>query len=190
MWDRWAVKRAADGDGAAFSRIVDEHYPHVLRALVLLTGSQEDGLDLCQQTFLAARESLAAFRHESSLRTWLRKIAFNAYLKSKRSTCAPGLALLADMPVTSGLSTDALVLADAIAKLAEDLRCAFVLRVVEGHSVHETAEILGIPAGTVKSRCHAAKRRLRQQLATAWNIPIETQEIEDENNEAIPTFGQ
>jgi RNA polymerase sigma-70 factor (ECF subfamily) len=161
------VERALRGDRAAGERLVAEHYPRVYRLLRNLTGSAEEGEHLAQQVFVNAWQALRAFRGESSLATWLHRIAFRVYthhLRSRREH-APLQAAesLSDQPAAQTL--EAVLLRRALAALSADHRDAFVLHHVQGFSVPEVAELVGVAEGTVKSRLFAARNRLRELLS-------------------------
>ena len=170
MIERWLVRRVLGGDARAADQLVAQHYPRVLRFLRHLTGSRTDAEDLAQQTFLSARQSLPRFRFECSLSTWLHRIAyheFSHWLRGRHETAMP----LPERTVEiAGRSEDAVILAAAIADLPEELRTAFVLREVQQLSVREAAAVLGVPEGTIKSRNHTARERLREALAGTWII--------------------
>lgn len=170
--DRRLVRRILEGDTDAAESLVRQHYPGIHRFLRHLTQSPEDALDLVQQTFIRARESLPSFRRECPLRSWLYRIAYREYLHWLRTrTRKPETSLNEEIVAKQMLSDDALVLADAIQDLPEELRGAFLLREVEQLSVKEVAEALDIPEGTVKSRCYLARKRLQESLAGTWEIP-------------------
>ena len=159
--ERWRVGKALVGDAREAERIVREHYPAVLRLLVHMTGHSDDARDLAQKTFVRAHEALPRFRFDCPLRNWLLRIAVRECLHWRRDA-RPTLPLdesLAHRP------PDHLALYEALAALPVSLREPFLVRNVEGLSTREAAELLAIPEGTVKSRCHAARARLRAALS-------------------------
>ena len=180
MSDRSLVRRILEGDQRAADRLVVDHYSQVLRFLALLTRSHEDATDLTQQTFVKAKEGLAEFRFESKLRTWLFRIAYHEFTHWSRSERRERAGL-----VTEGskeLSEDAIVLREAIGELPEHLRESFVLREVDRLSVRETAEVLGVPEGTVKSRCSEARAVLVRKLGSTFG-PSKTHVCEAKNDQ-------
>lgn len=168
MPERRLVKRLLDGDEKAARRFVDDHYGPLLRFLRYLTGSEDEAVELTQQTFVKAQAALPEFRHESSLRTWLRSIAYHEYTHWRRDY-RETVALSDSVESPSGLSEDGIVLQQAIDGLPDELRETFVLREIDRLSVRETAAVLEVPEGTVKSRCSLAKDHLRRKLASAWD---------------------
>ena len=168
MPERRLVKRLLDGDEKAARLFVDDHYGPLLRFLRYLTGSDDEAVELTQQTFVKAQVALADFRHESSLRTWLRSIAYHEYTHWRRDH-RETVSLSDSLESPASLTEDGIVLQDAIDALPGELRETFVLREIDRLSVSETASVLGVPEGTVKSRCSLAKARLRRKLASAWD---------------------
>lgn len=156
--------RILAGDRDAAERWVTEHYPSVYRTLAHLTRTPDAAADLAQQTFVNALDHLGEFAGRSTLRTWLHKIAWREYCHWCRDA-RPSVDLsLAEPPVNGHDETLAIWLRWALDRLDDEHRTTFVLHEVEGLSVNETAEVLRIPPGTVKSRLHTARRRLRAML--------------------------
>lgn len=179
MIERILVKRILAGDARAADQLIREHYPRVLRFLRHLTGSTSDAEDLAQQTFVRAGSALPRFRYECSLSTWLHRIAYHEFahlLRDRRETPMPLPERAVDV---TGRSEDAVVLAAAIGDLPEELRTAFVLREVQRLSVREVAAILEVPEGTVKSRNHSARERLRETLAGTWEAMSGNEKLEE-----------
>ncbi len=181
----WKIKgrqhKLLEGDTEAFEVFAGEHYPGVLALLGHLTGSRDEAADLTQQTFVSARRHLGSLRNESSLKGWLYRIAYREFLHWLREARTDNGPIPEDYPSASEVGPDAMVLAGAIRSLPEEQRAAFVLRFVHELSVFEVAAVLDIPIGTVKSRCHLARQRLRFVLGPAWGYPagVETKEIEN-----------
>lgn len=174
MIERILIERAKKGDPAAAERLVRTHYPAVDRFLRHLTWNHPDAADLSQLTFLRAKDGLAAFRCDTSFRSWLHQIAYREYvrwLKTRRETLNFDEAREQVSPeVSDGL----MLIAQAFDHLEEGLREVFLLREVEQHSVTEVATILGIPEGTVKSRLSRAKCVLRTKLQSLAPHSMET----------------
>ena len=156
--------RARPEDPDRFAR---EFRPILLRMFRAFTADGALAEDLVQRTLLRALTALPD-RREGSLRGWVCRIGYREFLHACREAryASP---LDEQTPDSLRLSPDALVLEAAIAALSPDLRDAFVLREVQRLSVRETAESLGIPSGTVKSRLHAAKSALRASLSETFH---------------------
>ncbi len=180
MSERALVRRILSGDQEAADRFVHEHYSSVLRFLSLVTRSHEDAQDLAQQTFVKAKGALGEFRFESKLRTWLFGIAYYEYTHWLRSSGREVVGLVAEG--IAELSEDAIVLRHAIGELPELHRETFVLREVDQLSVRETAQVLGVPEGTVKSRCAEARAILVRKLGSTFD-PSNQETCEAENGQ-------
>jgi RNA polymerase sigma-70 factor (ECF subfamily) len=172
--DKWLVQRILSGDKAAGEQFVIEHYEAIFRFLRNLTGNKEDAEDLTQQTFLRAWEALPSFRGDSSLSTWLHSIAYREYthwLRSRREFVP--LDEIVDMPdEQANQNLEAVLLRWAIYRLDPEYREVFVLYYAQGFSVNEIAKIIGVPAGTVKSRLFFARQKLRELLSDVIPEPI------------------
>lgn len=160
------ARRIGKGDPDAAEAFVREHHPAVLRLAVRLTGQLDDAEDMTQETFLMARQKIGSFRGGSTLRTWIHTIAFNEYRQWRRKRKA--LPLLdndsaARDPRILAFETGH-ILNNAILKLPDKQREAFVLFEVEQLSMNEVAHVLGVPAGTAKARVSYARQNLRNLL--------------------------
>lgn len=116
------------------------------------------------------------------MRSWLIRIAYREYLGWLRSRSRrPEEGLSEAYPAPDEAADDAICLAEAIRRLPEDLQTAFLLKEVLELSVREIALALEIPEGTVKSRCHHAKLRLREMLRETWypSPAVEALEAQD-----------
>lgn len=151
--------------------VVREHYESVYRFCARRVG-MESASDAVQETFVTAHNSLRNFRGGSALRTWLFGIAHNHCRRIVRDRKIAGPTVELDDSVGAlGGSEDALVnrsaLKDALSKLSPEHREVVLLHEVEGLSYDEAAKVLGVPAGTVKSRLHHAFLNLRKTLESA-----------------------
>jgi len=151
------------------AEIAREHYDVVFRFCARRVG-MDAAADASQNTFLTAQRALAKYRGESTLRTWLLGIANNECrrIARERRLMPPSLELDPDRACEAD-SEKTLVnrelLRNALAKLSDEHREAVLLHEIEGLSYDEAAEVLGVPAGTVKSRLHHAFLNLRKHLA-------------------------
>jgi len=169
-----------------FQHIYNTFQPKILRYVIHLVGEHE-AEDLTQEIFAKAAQALPDFRGESSLSTWLYRIATNAALDKLRSPSfqrqrevsvsieQPDVEV-ADIDVWTGKRTPSAeqevvrkemdeCLLDYIGRLPENYRTVLVLSLLEEFSNQEIADILGITLGTVKIRLHRAREKLQQELA-------------------------
>jgi RNA polymerase sigma-70 factor (ECF subfamily) len=162
--------------------LVERHQGRVFGLALRVLRDEEQARDVVQDAFLKAYGSLDRFEGRSSFYTWLYRIAMNLCLDRKRRErggrrVERDEAQLAEAPADpESLGAPApdvaleraelgAELARAIRSLPEDARRTLELREVDGLSYHEIAECLGVPKGTVMSRLHHARRRVRQALA-------------------------
>ncbi|MBV9241826.1 MAG: sigma-70 family RNA polymerase sigma factor [Acidobacteria bacterium] len=174
------------GDAAAFETLVDRYSADIYALLYRLTDNPDEASDLTQDTFLRALRSIKGFRGDASLKTWLYRIAINEsrnrfrWWKRRRRdvtvsldvalgdterTLHDTLADRSESPEDSALAHEREArLADALGDLKDIYREAIVLCDIEGLSYEETAAMLGINLGTVKSRISRGREELRRLL--------------------------
>ena len=169
------------GDPDAFTELVRRHKDRLWAVALRTTGDPEDASDALQDAFVSAYRNAASFRGEAAVTTWLHRVVVNACLdRMRRRRARPTVPLPEEDGETGhrGLADprddlDRLELRmeidRALADLPDDQRSAIVLVDVEGRPVAEAAEILGIPEGTVKSRCSRGRARLAVALAGLRN---------------------
>lgn len=169
------ARRCLSGDAAAFEDLYRAHAGRLFSLLTRMAGSAQDAEDLLQDVFVQAHRKLGSFRGESSLGTWLYRLAVNQcldHLRGRQVRMARATDSLdaddaaeavAPAPATPQ-AIDRIDLERAIAQLPEGCRTAFVLHDVEGLEHHEVAETLGISEGTSKSQVHKARTKLRALL--------------------------
>jgi RNA polymerase sigma-70 factor (ECF subfamily) len=181
------VRLAKAGGLEAFEELVARHERQVFTLARRIVQNEHDAEDVTQQAFISALEHLAGFREQASFSTWLHRIATHAALKiirkrkgletvSLEAATEPGEdfegvahpEFIADWrqspeELVHRHETQRL-LDDALAHLDDKHRLVFVLRDVEGLSVRETAEELGLSEANVKVRLLRARLQLREQL--------------------------
>lgn len=169
------VGRIQSGDGSAFEALYRQHASRLYNLASRMTGSHGDADDLLQDIFLLAFRKLGSFRGDSSLGTWLYRLAMNHCLDVLRSRQTrmgqqtdsldePEAAPVASpVPVLGAVSR--IDLERAIEALPPACRAAFLLHDVEGFGHQEVGDMLGISEGTSKSQVHKARMRIRSYLA-------------------------
>jgi len=173
------LRAHAQGDRDAFATLFHRHRDRLWSVAIRTVGDREEAADALQDALLSAHRSAARFRGESAVTTWLHRIVVNACLDRLRRRQAHPTVPLADgnrssesdrwagafEPVAPDPDRDtALVIRQALAALPIDQRAAIVLVDVQGYPVAEVATILGVPEGTVKSRCARGRARLAGML--------------------------
>jgi len=178
------VQRCASRDEEACAELVAEHQRMVVQLAVNLLGDRDEALDLSQEVFLRVFRTIHRFRGQSSLRTWIYRIAVNQarnrhrfwrrrHRKDQVSLDAH-IAAHGEFPSTLGLRPDRVFeqkelgerLQQALDRLPFDQRTAIVLREIDGLSYEDIAFSLGVAIGTVKSRLTRARQALRDDLRT------------------------
>lgn len=181
--DAELVRRSLARDGSAFRAIMQTHNRRLYRLARGIVRDDAEAEDVVQESYVRAFTHLADFRGDSSLATWLSRITINEALGRLRARRphidlatfevqrTPAeiiqfpLASNADDPEQTMAQRQLLHLVEqATDKLPEVYRIVFITRVIEGMSVEETAEILGLRPETVKTRLHRARRLVREQL--------------------------
>jgi len=159
------------GSGALdIADIAKQHYALVYRFCVRRVGA-EPAQDAAQETFLTAQRALRRFRGESTLQTWLLGIAHNECRRLARNRRIEPASIELKEDFGYGETTfdetvlDRHALAAALNKLSPEHREVVLLHEVEGLSYDEAAGVIGVPAGTVKSRLHHAFLNLRRSLS-------------------------
>ena len=170
--ERALIERVISGDRNAGRVLYDAHAARVFRVAFRMTGDEALAQDFTQETFIKAFAQLGTFRGESSLATWLHRIAFtvtaNGMRKVKRLRTRETV-----LDDASGVhhhdhecDPDLKVrLYEAIEALPEIYRTTLVLHSIEGFTHAEIAVMQGVAEGTCKSRLSVARGMLREALA-------------------------
>lgn len=169
------------------ARFTEEALPlldQLFGAAMKMTRNPQDAQDLVQETFLKAFSAFASFEEGTNLKAWLYRIMTNSYIntyrKKQRQPYLGVVEELEDWQLGGAESTTAMssrsaeaeaidrtpdsVVTRALNDLAEDFRMAVYLADVEGFSYQEIADIQEVPIGTVMSRLHRGRAKLRQVL--------------------------
>lgn len=181
------VERCRANDEAAFNEVVARYKTKVYNYIYRMTSSSEDAEDLTQEVFIRMYTSIDSFRSQSSLNTWLFRIASNLcvdrFRRGKNRTPAYSLDEpmrgpdfegeagheVADTTYEPQRLLENVEMAEqiqlALTQLPEKLRATLLLHDVEGLPYEEIAQVVGCPLGTVKSRLFNARMQLRQRLS-------------------------
>ena len=179
--DQTLIERCRHGDVAAFEPLVEKYRDRAWRLAFNVLRDREDAWDVTQEAFVRAWQALPSFRGQSAFYTWLFRIVVNAASDRARQRAARGRAFGTErvpeedwertMVDESAAPDDEARRAEereritqALAALPEHQRAIIMLSDLEGLSYREIAEVLDIPMGTVMSRLHNARKRLRAVL--------------------------
>jgi RNA polymerase sigma-70 factor, ECF subfamily len=167
------------GDRYAFEELFLRHHRQLHRLARLTSRSPEDAADALQDAMLSAHRSAGSFRHDAAVSSWLHRIVVNACLDRLRRVKAHPTSPLEDVhpvPDRTAQVDTAVVVQRALMRLPVEQRAAVVAVDMQGYSIADTARLLGIPEGTVKSRCARARARLAQWLGHLNNSASATGE--------------
>jgi RNA polymerase sigma-70 factor, ECF subfamily len=179
--ERVLIERCRAGDIEAFEPLVEKYRQRVWRLAFQVLRDREEAWDCAQDAFVRAFQSLASFRGQSAFYTWLFRIAMNVATDRLRSRAAQGRAFGSQplpaeewertapdpgaRPDQAALSSERrLRIREALDTLPPNARTIIMLSDVEGLSYREIASVLNCPIGTVMSRLHNARKRLRSAL--------------------------
>jgi RNA polymerase sigma-70 factor (ECF subfamily) len=181
--DAELVRRALARDEAAVRAIMQSNNRRLYRLARGILRNDSEAEDVVQETYVRAFTHLEQFRGDSSLATWLGRIAINEALGRLRrqrpgvelNSLPPGAleAQIIQFPLSAASEDPEKSMAQreiqhvvehAIDELPEAFRIVFITRVIEGMNVEETAEILGLKPETVKTRLHRARTMLRDNV--------------------------
>ncbi|MDF1555446.1 MAG: sigma-70 family RNA polymerase sigma factor [Deferrisomatales bacterium] len=178
------IDLARQGDFDAFEALVTSSQGKIYNHLLRMVGNPEDARDLLQESYLSAFRNLQSFQGGSAFSTWLYRIATNhALMKLRRKN--PETVGLDEIPVPTHEELKQRTITDwdldpnqamlrkevrqvldrAIQSLPPTYRSVALLRDVEDLSTADTAEVLGISEGAVKTRLHRARLALREKLS-------------------------
>jgi RNA polymerase sigma-70 factor, ECF subfamily len=151
------------GDPYAFEELFYRHHRQLHRVARLTSRSAEDAEDALQDAMVSAHRGAGSFRQDAAVSSWLHRIVVNACLDRLRRNKAHLTTALDDVyPVadrTAQVET-AIAVHRALMRLPVEQRAAVVAVDMHGYSVADTAAMLGVAEGTVKSRCARARARL------------------------------
>ncbi|MEV6314174.1 RNA polymerase sigma factor SigM [Streptomyces sp. NPDC051776] len=175
--DQDLLARHVAGDPEAFGEIVRRHRDRLWAVALRTLGDREEAADAVQDALVSAYRAAHTFRGQSAVTTWLHRITVNACLDRARKASSRRTSPVAETERLEQLlephesaaapaERDDLhrQLIEALATLPTEQRAALVLVDMQGYPVAEAADVLGVPTGTVKSRCARGRARLLPML--------------------------
>jgi len=184
------MKPARSTAAADFEALMRQHNRMLFRTARAILRDDAEAEDALQEAYLQAYRSLGEFRGEAQISTWLARIVANEALMRLRKQARRA----AILPIDASVPADEIaqvemdmekpdaaaqrsemrrLLEAQIDALPEAYRAVFMLRAVEELSVEETAEVLGLPAGTVRTRLFRARAMLREAMAQKIDLACE-----------------
>ena len=169
------LERARRGDQAAFRQMVEAHEGLVRSTVAGMLGDTAEADDVAQEVFIRFYKALENFRGDAQVGTYLSRIAINLSINElkRRQRRNRWFSVIRKEDGASGVEDGSMnpgrqdmrdTLHKALQVLEPDFRSVVVLRLIDGYSVKETAEILGLPQGTVASRLARGQQKLREIL--------------------------
>ena len=187
--EKFLLDQARAGDEQAFAQLVEAHSEKIISLAWRLTGQRADAEELAQEAFLRLFRSLAAFRGESSVGTWLYRTATRLAIDHLRREKLKRKIFFfrgndADQPDPVELAVDPtaspqeqLLARETAGRMQQQLdrlpprqKAVFVLRHMEGLSLKEIAATLGLEEGTVKAHLHRAVAQFRKEFQAAKEV--------------------
>jgi RNA polymerase sigma factor (sigma-70 family) len=177
------LARALAGEDVAFGELLRRHQGAALRVAAVIAGSTDAAADIVQDAFVKAHGRLSTFRGDGSVRSWLLRVVANEAKNHVRSRGRRWR--LEDrhfrLEVRSGESAELVAerrleherVAEALGRLERPDRAVLGCRFLAGLSEAESAAVLGVPVGTVKSRTSRALDRLTRELAATGEPALE-----------------
>jgi RNA polymerase sigma-70 factor, ECF subfamily len=178
--DEELVRRICDGETALYEILMRRYNQRIYRVALVILRNDGDAEDVMQEAYVRAYQHLGDFAGRAKFSTWLTKIAVYEAMSRRRrqtKTVGPNSTSDANVDIMDTVTTDErdpeqkvydrelrLVLERAIDALPDSYRSVFVLRVVEGLDVNETAGALDLGVETVKTRLHRGRALLRKEL--------------------------
>ena len=156
------------------------HFDRLYRLAFRLTGNRADAEDLFQDVLIRAFEKIDTIVTLDNPGTWLGRVMYNRFVDGSRQRARQRLVVVADgdmpgdglegLPDRGSAESEAgrleqqKALAAALESLSEEHRIVVLLHDTEGYKIKEIEELTGLPAGTIKSRLHRARARLKEIL--------------------------
>lgn len=160
------LRKARNGDPAAFTALVREYDPQLRAYAYRLLGDRAAMDDALQNAYLSAYRAIGRFRGDASFKNWMYRIVHNScidLIRKRRDDVElfEDVAAVGD-PATAGVMR--LDLAAAFRRMTDEHRSVLMLIDVEGLDYAEAADVLSVPLGTVRSRLNRARAAMRREL--------------------------
>jgi len=185
--DTTLIENLLEGNVEALGVLFERYRHMVYNVAYRITRSHHDASDVTQETFIKVFKSISRFRGESNVETWIYRIAVNSALNHLRKMGRRKEEPLDDVPEVEIPPTERSsddperylerreirrAISQAMRKLSPEHRAVVVLHDVEGLTHAEISKILGCSEGTVKSRLHYARRKLRRILKPLLDMGV------------------
>ena len=185
-FDKTLIKKCKDGDVKAFEKLISDHQKKVYNLCYRYFENYDDASELAQEIFIKVYKFIGTFKEESSLSTWIYKIATTTCIDELRKRKKHKIVSINDyeidgphIEIVSKMESPheqfekkeiKLEVQKAISKLSEEFKTVIILRDIQGFSYDEIANITGAPLGTVKSRIKRAREAVKEYLFEKGNF--------------------
>ncbi len=174
------LRHCRAGDSQAFAELVDRHKDRLVNYLTRMVGCRDRAEDLAQETFVRLYVNLDRFRDQGHLAAFLFRVATNLVRseerRKRRWRLLEPIYRGSQRTIEKSVASQRLLenetgqrVSQAIAQLEVKFRAPLILREIDCLPYCEIATVLELSEGTVKSRIHRGKQRLRQALAPFWH---------------------
>jgi len=190
--DQLLVRRAQEGERAAFDLLVSKYQRRLMRLVSRLIHDQAEAEDVVQETFIKAYRALRHFRGEAAFYTWLYRIGINTAKNSlathsrrshttsmhhvEKVETLEEAERLRDIETPEAMFASkqiAITVHSAMDALPLELRTAIVLRELEGLTYEEISEVMSCPIGTVRSRIFRAREAIAEKLRPLVDLAVD-----------------
>lgn len=186
------IGRYLRGDLGAFDELMRAHQDRVFGICLRMLRDREAALDVTQETFLTVFRKADRYREEAAFSTWLYRVTVNTcYDHLRRTKRRQADALPEGLDPADPRAGDPLIAAElrpdvenALEQIPQDFRSAIILVDLQGLSIDQAADVLGVPSGTIKSRVHRGRRLLAEILGNHRGPPRHL--IDESQNEPGP----
>lgn len=183
------IRHAKQGDPAAFAQLIESHQERLYRFLLRTTNQTELVEDAVQDAFIRVLKNIDRFDERYRFSTWLftiaRRLLLNSLQKKRPLNAGDWLdaasssvmELTAETSDVSDREFAAEILDGAMETLTPHQREIVILYHHKGKSVHQVADLLGMPEGTIKSHLHRARRRMRDWMSSSDSVMARVEDI-------------
>lgn len=179
MTDQETIKRVLLGETELYREIIVKYESQVASVIFGMIGKTPEAEDIGQETFIRFYKNLKNFRGDSGVATYLTRIAINLSLNEIKRRKRKNILFtskdnenieIEDYSNNTETKEDKDLIHKAIQSLTPKFRSVIVLRLIEGYSTQETANLLKIPVGTVLSRLTRAQKKLKEVLSPIMEV--------------------
>ena len=167
MEEKELIERLKKGDIMAKEYLIREYQNLIFNAIFQVSRDKVIAEDALQDTFLRAFKYIRGFKGEANITTWLYRIAMNTLkdeFKKRRNVDISSDSAVKDVPVEYSFDEKKKIIWEGMKRLSEEEREVITLVDIRGFSYEETAKMLDVPVGTVRSRLSRSREHLREEI--------------------------